>query len=342
MSSRRVNDLLHTLRGEQFRHQQNLQRSRTHLSPLATNNTPTLPIGLANAEYSLFPSEPPQSKASATPQGASTCSGPGPPKSWTLTTKQDVYETPVWRAQALALLLSHIDTHTLSSPVPPLTLLCLLFIVSTSTGSDLRTNIVPYIPQHLRREFIQYTAVHSPLPASKLYPMFDPDGHADGEIIIIGPHANLRDDYFIRNNRGVPHRLQQAQSELEETDEELDWDADQPMIKDLQTLVLVSTHLATSTMFTLPPTITHLALINLSSSVSLHRLPNTCPLLVFLDLSYNHWLGADSKDALRILGRVEWNRFHRLRVLAFRGWDPPIEIFEKLNKGRWDDLEVVL
>jgi hypothetical protein len=93
-------------------------------------------------------------------------------------------------------------------------------------------------------------------------------------------------------------------------------------------------------MFTLPPTLTHLALINILNPVSLHRLPMTCPLLECLDLSHNMWLVAE-KDAEERLGNVQWSRWHRLRTLGMRGCHVPAESMVEINKGRWDDVQVV-
>ncbi|TFK42500.1 hypothetical protein BDQ12DRAFT_676315 [Crucibulum laeve] len=323
--SRHVNNLLHTLRGEQFRHSQNLRRSRTHLTSTVDHNSPTLPIRLFTSGYEPLPipepADPEQTKS------ASKCSGPGPPKSWTLTTAKDLHDTPEWRSQALLIILSHLEKEKKLSRVPSLSLLCLRSFALACTGVEFREDVVPYILPHLRRDLIRYTAVHSPLSNAKLYLLFEPEGHADGEIIIVGPSASLRDDYFLRE---AGHHVQEES-----------WDADTPSPKLLLSFMLVSTRMPASTLLTLPPTLTHLALINLPAPVSLHRLPNICPLLVVLDLSYNQWLTTPSKETLNSLDRVEWTRWSSLCILGFRECFMPDGMLQKMNRGRWDDVQVV-
>jgi len=184
-------------------------------------------------------------------------------------------------------------------------------------------------------------------------------------MIVVGPDAVLKDDHFIRShNRSHPEDALDADASTQEGD--WDWDTeDVDTNVPLTTLILLNTSLSSSTLFSLPPTLTHIAFINLSTPVPLHRLPNVCPLLVMLDLSYNPWLGANfnggdegqglsglfgepqqprnpSVKAIVDLGRVYWHRWNHLKVLGFRGNYVPDGFMNRVNEGRWDDVEVVL
>ena len=163
--------------------------------------------------------------------------------------------------------------------------------------------------------------------------MYAYEGHADGELLIVGPQATLRDDFFIRDSRNKPDNSTSQDSS--------DWDSEKSTPPPLSTFVLMSTPMATSIVLSLPPTITHMALLNLPAPIALHRLPGVCPLLEVLDLSYNTWLTSTSRDAPKILERVEWGRWKCLRVLGLRECFVSDEMLQKLNKGRWDDVELL-
>jgi hypothetical protein len=199
--------------------------------------------------------------------------------------------------------------------------------------------------------------------SARLYALWEPGGHADGEIIVVGLDAVLPDDYFIRSQVGKGSNSTFPGDNVTNSQEpkDWDWDADEADANSLLTsLILLSTVLSSSTLLSFPPTLTHLVLIDLSTPVPLHRLPNICPLIVILDLSYNTWLGAnfDSNGHCRLkepqppwdptikaivdLGRVDWPRWSHLKVLGFRGNYIPDDFVTKVNKGRWDDIEVDL
>ncbi|KAG6866990.1 hypothetical protein C0991_003906 [Blastosporella zonata] len=300
-----VNDRLHALRGEHFRRAQNVRRSLTHVSANIGRTVPTLPIDLTLPDY-------PSAKAPA------SAPGPQPPKSWTLTKSS---ESPHWRQRALSLLLPPVPTR-----VPTLAGLCLRSLAALP-AQEFAVDIVPWLAPHLRRDLVRHAAVYAPLGGAKLWPLYEPDGHADTEMIVVGPYAGLRDDYFIRESTNKAGE---------------DWDADVDQgAEPLSTLVLMCTRLATSTLLSLPPTITRLALLNLTTPIPLHRLPSTCPLLVVLDLSYNVWLcTVDESD--RALDRVEWSRWSCLGVLGLRECAVSSMMLGRVNRGRWDDVEVVL
>jgi hypothetical protein len=264
-----------------------------------------------------------------------TYDGPAPPKSWTSDkSQQDHRETVEWRSQALSLAASHIDGFIDPSQPPSLALICLKILLTKCTPTEIREDIAPLVPVHLRRDFIRYAAIHFPLSDWKLDVLFYPDGHADGEILVVGPKVSLRDDYFLRGNHDVLH-FNSRHPQPEE-----DWESESLSVKPLQSLLMVSTRLSTSTLLTLPPTLTHMVLINIHNPIPIHRFPKICPLLEFLDLSYNNWLG-QPEEGISTLDRVEWTRWIHLKVLGLRDCHVPEDILKKVNRGRWDDVAMV-
>ncbi|KDR81692.1 hypothetical protein GALMADRAFT_221558 [Galerina marginata CBS 339.88] len=334
--SRQVNNLLHNLRGEQFRQLQNVKRSRAHLSTISSHNAPTLPRGLTIPDYDdVQDSNTLPAPAPPTP----SYSGPAPPKSWRPIPEKDVHESEAWRAKALSVVALRLDNFTDSSRVPSLALICLKMILEDCSSSrEFREEVVPFIPPHLRRDVVRYCAIHSPLPERKLYDLFNTHGHTDGEIIIMGPSATLREHHFLRaiqfSEDSIPSRR------MGPTQEILDWEAEDLSGNPLHSLILVSARLNTSTLLTFPPTVTHLALVNLPTPVPLYRISKTCPLLIVLDISYNFWL-YDAIEAATALDRIEWSRWGHLEVLGLRGCCVPVGLTEELNKGRWDDVEII-
>ncbi|KAK0463969.1 uncharacterized protein EV420DRAFT_1117663 [Desarmillaria tabescens] len=317
--SGKVNTILHNLRGEQFRHSQNIQgaRTRARLRTGLTHNSPTLPFKLH--DHGIAPTE---ESAAETPQ---TWSGLKPPKSWRMPVEES---TGVTRANLLSLVLSMPSLNS----VPSLTLLCLRRIASMPTD-DFVCDVLPFVPPHLRRQLLRDTAVQCPLPNSKLYALCEPEGTADGELIIIGPTQSLRNGFFLQSS---------GKDASKESTNQVDWDEEDWSPSPLHTFILLSSPLSTSTLLTLPPTITHMALINLPNALPLHRLPGICPLLIVLDLSYNVWLHPSSKEAAKILDRVQWSRWTQLGKLGFRDCYVYEGMLAKLSQGKWDDVEVVL
>ncbi|KAG7447912.1 uncharacterized protein BT62DRAFT_1074446 [Guyanagaster necrorhizus] len=310
--SGKVNTILHNLRGEQFRHSQNIQGSRiqVHLRAGLIHNSPTLPFKLH--DHGIAATE-----AESTAEMPQTWSGPKPPKSW----RMEI--TSAMRANMLSLLLSVSS----QASVPSLTLLCLRRISSMPTNEFIH-DIIPFVPPHLRCQLLRDTALHFPLPNPKLYALCEPEGTADGELIIVGPTQSLHNGFFLHSAREGAYQTA--------------WDEEEWSPSPLHTFILLSTPLSTSTLLTLSPTITHMALINLPNALPLHRLPGICPLLVVLDLSYNVWLHLASKEATKILDRVQWNRWTHLRKLGFRDCYVYDGLLAKLNQGKWDDVQVVL
>jgi len=177
----------------------------------------------------------------------------------------------------------------------------------------------------------------------------------DGEVIVVGPSVTLREDYFIRS-----HSENGSNAVIAGEDPHVDWEWDMEeadMESPLHSLVFLNTSISSSTLFSFPPTLTHLALINISMPVPLHRLPHIAPLIIILDVSYNAWLGANSVPGGRErlkgpqpprdtpimdLRHVDWPRWNHLKVLGFRGNYVPENFLKGVNKGRWDEITVVL
>lgn len=374
---RQVNDILQNLRlvflhcvgiylaepsirrGEHFRHARNVQgepASSTSLSSHA-HNQPTLPINL------IYPSGSPASATST-----SWVPGPSPPRSWRspatstplpIEVKSDIdvaTNSPAWRERALSLLFSADITSSPSSssrliypdpnPIPQLTLLCLQLIRATCPCADL-AQVVPYIPLHLRRALLRYTAIYAPLSQIELDGLCEDTTQVDTELIVVGPRNTLRWSAFRRNDhttdacQGDTDKLERRHSEPNES-----WEAVQPQDSEpleLRSLAVLSSPLSAVTVLAFPPTITHLALVNIPHRIPLQRLPMICPLLVLLDLSYNAWLySCEVVDRGKpILEEVGWGKLRRLEVLGLRASPVTPTLLLELNRGRWEDVRII-
>ncbi|KAF9246136.1 hypothetical protein BU15DRAFT_70252 [Melanogaster broomeanus] len=337
---RQVNHILRNLRGEHFRHARNAQGTPASSSSLSSHahNQPTLPVNL------IYTSQAPETSTHS--QARRTwIAGPSPPRSWrspassgppSLSTSSrakdgaefethDNYDTntSAWRERALSLVFfsdttfepstsSTEDTHFRgpiypnTARVPPLVLLSLQLILAASPDSDF-VNLIPYIPPHLRRALLRYTAVHAPFSQVELDALCDGTGHVNGELIVVGPRTTLQRNSF-RNDQ-VTNNTLEGNDNTESDDLSTSWDSAQIQDTDtppLLSLSVLSTPMSVPTFLTLPPTITHLALVNIQHQVPLQRLPTICPLLVLLDLSYNIWL---SPSAALLSGEGYWKRW---------------------------------
>lgn len=315
-------------RGEQFRHAQNVRRAQAR--PQSERATQTLPVSLIYEPATATPAPPPPEEVKHRTAGPI-------PRSWAKASSQAIHprQTAAWRANALALVFARLPAnaaHEGSGSVPPLTQLCLrLLLAYYPDPAEFAAELVPWLAPHMRRDIARYAAVHAPLGNTRLYALCAPDGHADGELIVVGPSASVRLDAF-RRREGEPQMA---------ADEEDEWDAPRPdAVVPMQSLVILSTTLPSSVMFTLPPTLVNLALIDLPTSVPVHRLPTICPLLSVLDLSYNGWLGIS--DTGKTLERVEWSRWSRLTMLGMRGCFVDDQFWARVNKGRWQDVDIIL
>lgn len=271
------------------------------------------------------------------------------PKSWALKANNDLQ---AWRMEALSVILPLLPfgsdiLQTAKASIPTFAQLCLRQLLSSYPVDEFIDHVVPYLPPHLRRDLIRRAALHSPLSNRLLYALCEPGGHADGELIVVGPQASLRSDHF-QKERSTNSQQWHEEPEPGDWDEEDDWDGqkdERSSLISLQTIVLLSTPLSTPTLLTFPPTITHLALISLPSAIPVHRLTDVCPLLIVLDLSYNKWLlprttpGSAGTDTL---GMVVWGRFSRLTLLGMRcvNFDRA-ELSKKINHRRWTDVQII-
>lgn len=321
-----VNELLHRKRGEQFRQQQNVRKSRSHVSSNLVHNKPTLPIGLSFLTHELDALYIPQTSTEEEEEQRRR-------------EEQNIYLSPAWRADALAPLYSSLGVRIAAQRILPLSVMCLLPLITSCSISELKRDVLPFIPQHLRKEVVRYTAVRQPLSNSRLFSLYEEEGHSDGELIVVGPNASIRDDYFIQLNQGniaetdMPFEGEGSSIPAED-DDISDWECDDTSSKLLQTFAALSTRISMSTILTLPPTLTHLALIHVSSPIALHRLPKTCPLLAFLDMSYNHWLVHPAEETVKSIARIDWTRWSHLQTLGWRNCWMSETMRSKLNTGR--------
>lgn len=338
-------------RGEHFRHSQNLRNSEAHIArstSVHASKAGSLPIDL------IFGWDSPTNES--VPLDASV-------KQADPTYKND----PKWREKALSLLYSQVlirevgpkpseedDHHS----VPSLTQLCLQVLLDCCPGSSFAEDLIPWLPSHLRRELMRWTAIHAPLSTTRLYALCEPEGHVDGELIVVGPQASLRNDYFQKERTASlagPSASKIEEEEEGEEEEALDEDEDMwdsstssgdQTPNPITILAVLHTTISIPTLLTFPPTLTHLFLLHLSLPTAIYRLTRICPQLEVLDLSFNRWLrtalggGGDS-----IIDRVEWKKWSRLRVLGLRecgiepeGWEG---LEKRVNLGRWEDVEIV-
>lgn len=343
--------LIPSSRGEHFRHSRNVQRAPASLpTPSHVHNLPSLPISL------IYPSAEDHRRDVGAAPGYHPIwiAGPDPPRSWTnpsspknkgANSAPDI-NSPAWREHALDLVFSP-DSDASVGPasstslrtlrkgeLPTLVLLSLHVIRMECSGRDF-AEIVPYMPPHLRRVLVRHSAINYPLSQVELNAICGDEGHADGELVVVGPQATLRSDHFrrVRSSRESAH--------LEYAAEESTWDSlaiqgSEPSV--LFSLTLLSTPL-TFTLSDLPPTITCLALINIPKPVSLQRLPSYCPLVSLLDLSYNSWLSPISGE--KLLEEYPWTKLHHLKVLGLRGCHVTPTLLSRVNRGRWDDVDVI-
>jgi len=127
------------------------------------------------------------------------------------------------------------------------------------------------------------------------------------------------------------------------TDAESDWQEQEPEHEQqpLTAVAIVSTTLSIPIILALPSSLTRLALVHLSTLVPIHRLPDKCPLLELLDISYNPWLAEPAWGGERALERVAWGRWAYLKVLGCRECGVTLEELRKVNEGRWEDVKIV-
>lgn len=184
-------------------------------------------------------------------------------------------------------------------------------------------DILPHLAPHLRRDLVRESAVHAPLSNPYLQAVYEPHGHADGEIIVVGSSVHLRSEWL------------QGEDIVEPAGN--DWDTDDHDAAVLRSLILLSAKLSQTTLGQFPATLTTLALISVPEMVPIQRLVRLCPNLCSLDLSFNaSWLHE------KLFNRVEWSRWHDLSFLSMRECQLPESVVQSVNNGRWVEVEIVL
>lgn len=245
--------------------------------------------------------------------------------------KSQVFDTPAERANALSLLFSHRPSasgYPVSLVVPSLVLLCVKVLLKAYALEDL----VHHLPGPIQVLLARYVAVYYARPIPELSQLYSEagGGSADGEIILVGPHESLLSDLLDMNQTATDAIIQD------------DWDSPPESQRHtappiIRSLILLSTPLSVPSLIRIPRTLTHLALLNLHSTIPIHRIPDLCPLLTFLDLSYNVWVG-DTKA----LTRVRWERWTVLEVVGLRECMVDKSIVQVVNSGRWNEVCVIL
>ena len=212
-------------------------------------------------------------------------------------------------------------------------------------------------------------AVHRPLSAAGLRAVWG-GGEAEaglgsgsewnlveGELVVVEPAWSVGPELFraqVHDRDGLGDRLGDQGDQggsgsevlgLGEWDvAERDWqeqEQEEDERQPLTAIAIVSTALSIPALLALPPSLTRLALVHLSAPVPVHRLPDKCPLLELLDISFNPWLAEPAWGEERALGRVAWGRWAFLKVLGCRDCGITSEELRKVNEGRWEDVTVI-
>ena len=253
-----------------------------------------------------------------------------------------------WRTTALSLVYPHRSNPT-TTLVPSLAQLCLRILLDVfSDPVEFANELVPELPPHLRRSLMHYTAINEPLSNEKLYSLFESARHADGEIIVIGPQASLRNKIFPSYRFNSGHCSQElGPTRSVGPDKEKSWEVDDKYGDNdwssntcLRTLVVISSGFSMQTYLNFPPTLTRLALVDLPTSLPIHRLPGLCPLLVILDLSFNSWLGTRSAGETA-LERVDWLKWSCLETLGLRECNIDPAVLKRVNHKRFVDVRII-
>ncbi|KAI0302136.1 hypothetical protein BC826DRAFT_987417 [Russula brevipes] len=357
-SSKDVNNLLHTLRGEHFRHTLNTQRT-TGLGAAPRSTPQSVGPSLPYAEiYGLQPHRSSSRALDVDVKVTSRTTAAGPiPRSWAAaaTTPATVSEGPVWRTTALSLFFTQSDDGSnddsasaagsppsgrhratgMLGPRPTLAECCLRVLLEyCGTEADVLGELAPHLAPHHRKLAVRMCAVHSPLSDAALRALLDGGeggNHVDGELIVDEAEEGGSGAETLGLWDDAEAGESGWQGEEEEEEEE----------QSLTAVAIVSTTLSVPALLALPPSLTRLALVHLSAPIPVHRLPDKCPLLEFLDISYNPWLAEPAWGGERALERVAWGRWAYLKVLGCRGCGVTSEELEKVNEGRWEDVTIV-
>ena len=255
---------------------------------------------------------------------------------------------------------------------PSLSECCLLVLLEYCGPSDADVatleELALYLAPHHRKQAVRMCAVRSPLSGARLRALLgEGRNHVEGELVLVEPASMLRPELFRahahtadRHGHGrewaegegrdggesgseVPWQWDRDDAEADHsgpTDALSDWQ-EQEEQQPLTAVAIVSATLSIPVLLALPSSLTRLALIHLSAPVPVHRLPDKCPLLDFLDISYNPWLAEPAWGGERALERVAWGRWAYLKVLGCRESGVTSEELRKVNEGRWEDVMIV-
>jgi hypothetical protein len=246
------------------------------------------------------------------------------------------------------------------------------YCASSSTddeGDDVSTleELASVLPPHHRKEVVRMCAVRCPLSGARLRALLGVGrNHVEGELVVVQPASPLRPEMFraqthVHTHIHLQHRHQQESGSEEPwqcdddaaeeanhsgstvTDVESDWQDQEPEQEQesFTAVAIVSTTLSIPVLLALPSSLTRLALVHLSAPIPIHRLPDKCPLLELLDISYNPWLAEPAWGRERALERVEWGRWAYLKVLGCRDCGVTLEELREVNGGRWEDVRIV-
>jgi hypothetical protein len=286
---------------------------------------------------------------------------------------------PAWRATALSLFFAQTNDDLASAAessrgdgaaalprplaCPSLSECCLRVLLEYCGPSDVDVatleELASYLAPHHRKQAVRMCAVRSPLSGARLRALLGEGGnHVEGELVLVEPASMLRPELFRAHAHTVDHghghgrewsgsgseawdRDDAEADHSGSTDAGSDWQEQEEEHQPLTAVAIVSATLSIPVLLALPSSLTRLALIHLSAPIPVHRLPDKCPLLDFLDISYNPWLAEPAWGGERALERVAWGRWAYLKVLGCRECGVTSEELRKVNEGRWEDVMIV-
>jgi hypothetical protein len=275
--------------------------------------------------------------------------------------------------------LTRTRTRTRTRPCPSLVECCLRVLLEQYCASEGGGNdgdddgdvstleeLASVLPPHHRKEIVRMCAVRCPLSGARLRALLGVGrNHVEGELVVVQPASPLRQEMFRTQTHEAHVRVQRHQQEsgsekpwqcdAEEADHSgsttvdvtdvtrSDWQEQEPEQEQepFSAVAIVSTTLSIPVLLALPSSLTRLALVHLSAPIPIHRLPDKCPLLELLDISYNPWLAEPAWGRERALERVEWGRWEYLKVLGCRDCGVTLDELREVNEGRWEDVRIV-
>ena len=258
-----------------------------------------------------------------------------------------------------------------SPACPSLSECCLRVLLEYCGPSDVDVatleELASYLAPHHRKQAVRMCAVRSPLSGASLRALLgEGRNYVEGELVLVEPASMLRPELFRthahtvdRHGHGwerteevgggeagteAPWQWDRDDAEADHsgsTDAGSDWQEQEEEQQPLTAVAIVSATLSIPVLLALPSSLTRLALIHLSAPIPVHRLPDKCPLLDFLDISYNPWLAEPAWGGERALERVAWGRWAYLKVLGCRECGVTSEELRKVNEGRWEDVMII-